>query len=135
MLEEKGIVVAVPDPKKAQVKVNRSGTCGQCASKRVCHALDTGNEMLVTANNPLQAEIGQEVLLALPGKTFLRASLIVYLIPVLALFGGAVTGQQISETWAVAGAFLGLGLSFLGIWCYNKQIKPDAYLPTITRII
>ncbi len=135
MLEEKGIVVAVPDPQKAQVKVSRSGACGQCASKRVCHALDTGKEMLVTAGNPLQAKIGQQVLLSLPGKTFLRASLIVYLIPLLALFGGAVIGQQVSEAWAVVGTFLGLGLSFSGLWYYNKHLNPDAYLPTITRIL
>ncbi len=135
MLEERGIVVAVPDPQNAQVKVSRSGACEQCASSKICQAMGTGKEMLVTAGNPLQAKIGQQVLLSLPGKTFLRASLIAYLIPVLALFGGAVIGQQISERWAVAGAFLGLGLSFLGLWYYNKHLNPDTYRPTITRIL
>jgi sigma-E factor negative regulatory protein RseC len=135
MLEERGVVVAVPDPQKAQVKVSRSGACEQCASSKICQAMGAGKEMLVTAGNPLQAQIGQQVLLALPGKTFLRASVIVYLIPVLALFGGAVTGQQISQAWAVVGASLGLGLSFLGLWYYNKHLKADAYLPTITRIL
>ncbi len=135
MLEEQGIVVAILDDQKAQVKVRRSSSCGECVSNKICQAMGTSNEMLAIVNNPLQAKTGQKVLLTLPSKTFLRASIIVYLIPVLVLFAGAIIGQQFSETWAVVGAFLGLGLSFLGLWYYNKQIKPDTYSPTITRIL
>ncbi len=135
MLEETGVVVAVPAHQKAQVKVIRSSTCGDCASKEICKAFGGTDEMLVLADNPLQAHIGEQVVLSLPQKAFLRASIIVYLIPLILLLGGAVIGQQLSETAAVLGAFLGLGISVLGLWIYNKHIKGETYAPTISRIL
>ena len=135
MLEEEGVVVALLEGRLARVRVRRNAACGRCASRNVCHAIGASSEMLVSARNPLQAKVGESVLLSLPEKTFLRASLLVYLLPVLALFGGAVIGQQFSQPAAILGAILGLSASFLGLWLYNKRLSPQAYSPTISRIL
>ena len=74
MLEEKGIVIAIANSREAQVKVIRSSACAHCASDKVCHSLEGDREMVVIAANLAQAKVGQEVVLALPSKTFLRTA-------------------------------------------------------------
>lgn len=135
MLDEEGVVIEICNFQKAKVQVTRSSTCGECVSKKVCEAFGGSDQMQVVATNPVQAKVGDRVLLSLPNKAVLRASLIVYLIPLLTLLGGATIGQQISEAGAIIGAFLGLGASFLGLWYYNKHLKPELYTPSITRIL
>ena len=135
MLDEKGVVIEICSSQKAKVKVTRSSSCGECVSKKICEAFGGSDEMRVVATNTIHAEVGQTVLLSLPNKAVLRASVIVYLMPLTALLGGAIIGQQISQTGAIIGAFLGLVASFLGLWYYNKKLKPELYTPTITQII
>ncbi|MBI5788905.1 MAG: SoxR reducing system RseC family protein [Candidatus Schekmanbacteria bacterium] len=135
LLEEHGVVLELCAGQKAVVKVTRSEMCDHCASSSACFVVGSNeNEMKIIAHNPQQIQAGHRVILTLPSKTFLQATVIVYLIPFLGLLTGAIIGQLISQPAAIGGAFLGLVLCFSGIWFYNKRIKPDAYIPTINRV-
>lgn len=142
MLEEEGVVIGTKD-NKALVKTQRSSACTGCVALEVCHRGE-GEEMVIETLNPIGAKIGERVKIVIEPGIFLKASFLVYIIPIIFLSLGALAGKGLSyyfkgdnpTLWAIIGGFSALIGIFIVIFRYNKKIQGDfRYKPTIIEII
>ncbi|MFV0276418.1 MAG: SoxR reducing system RseC family protein [Parahaliea sp.] len=139
MLIESGVVVAV-DVAAVWVETLRRGTCGDCAARKGCgHALlnriggGHGHYIraLPGAVAPADCRVGDTVEIALPEAVLLRASLIVYLVPLLAMLGGAALVGGLwprgADIAALAGAIAGFSLGTLAVRLHARAHRhnPD----------
>jgi sigma-E factor negative regulatory protein RseC len=143
MLEEEGIIVDLVNG-KAVVKAHRSDMCGSCSSSKSCHS-EGEKVMIIEARNPVNAKVGQRVKIALTSGSVMYASIIIYVVPLISLFIGAITGKWVAiavnypinqELSEAVFAIVFLIASFLIIWACNKRIEgnPD-FIPVITEIL
>jgi len=142
MIEEEGIVMETHDD-MAKVSVLSKSACEKCASASVCHP--DGEDSLMEASNPLGAKKGQRVKVVLAPQMYLKASIILYGIPMAVFIAAAIIAKNLairmgteadSDLWAfIAGAF-GLLVSFFFIRGYNKKVeRTKEYKPVIVEIL
>ena len=141
MSAERGIVENV-EPGWAWVKTKRSSACNSCASRS--HCLTQGaDQMLVKAQNTVNAKKGDEVELYLSTKTKLKGTAIVYLLPVFGIFVGAFSAGPLSEALglnpSLGMAFFTLtglvALVFLMRALANRMAAKQALTPLVKRVI
>ncbi|MDP3014251.1 MAG: SoxR reducing system RseC family protein [Candidatus Subteraquimicrobiales bacterium] len=138
-MQETGLVVKVKG-NMAEVQMKRSPACEACG---VCRLLS--DEVVITeAINQAGAEADDEVLLELASQSVLKATLIVFGIPLLFLIAGYLIGYSLarflnlgfSQTLGVVFAFLFVGLSYLVIREIDKRISVTGrYQPVIKEIV
>ncbi len=141
MIEEEGIV-AETEGNVAKVAILKKSACEQCAAAGVCHP---GDQEYLEAANPLGALKGQKVKVVLAPQIYLKASIILYGIPTVALIAGAIIAKNIalpyvgearSDLWAFIAGMLCTVVSFLFIRSYNKKVeKTQKYKPVIVEIL
>ena len=142
MIEEIGIVTKT-DGIMAKVAVQKKGTCEGCGVKGVCETQGEGAE--IEALNPVDAKVGQTVKVSIKAQVYLKGTMLVYGIPVIALIAGAIFGKNIGEAYfretssdliAAITGFGSLFLSFLiiKIWTRTFETKTE-YKPVIEEII
>ena len=141
MIEEEGIIVEVSDG-TAKVAVMKKSACDACAASGICHP---GDQEYMEASNPLGAKKGQKVKVVVAPQVFLKASLILYGVPMAALVGGAIIAKNLalrfgfeanSDLWAFLGGMACMLISFLFIRSYNKKVeKSGEYQPVIVEIL
>ncbi|MEO5348098.1 MAG: SoxR reducing system RseC family protein [Magnetococcus sp. YQC-3] len=146
MLREEGVVVAV-EGEYALVANQRRGGCGGCHAEASCGSFSGGmgkKTVGIRARNPLQAEVGERVVLEITEGHLLRASFLVYGVPIIALVVVGMLGRSLSLALGVGdsesiGALSGLTalvLSFYGLHRYNQHIQDDAsQQPVIARVL
>ena len=136
MDSQEGVVIAVSG-KMAKVKVARHSSCESCGS---C----PGNAAtVVDAVNEIGAEPGQRVVLEVKQANMLKAAFVVYMLPLIGIFGGAVIGSYLADRflldaliWQIAGGSVGLGLTALYIWLFDRKAgKQSEMQPVILSII
>src|SRR5690554_2361147 len=98
----------------ATIRIQRSSYCSKCgACKMGAHE----DEMQITVPNRLNGEIGDFVELDLESSKILKASAIVYLIPLACLFLGIALGYWLGPKLSIgsdiAGAVAGIVLTIL----------------------
>jgi sigma-E factor negative regulatory protein RseC len=141
MIEEEGIVAEI-DGDVAKVSILKKSACEQCAASGVCHP---GDLELMEASNPLNARKGQKVKVVLAPQLFLKASIILYGIPMAVFVAGAIVAKNIavrlgneanSDLWAFIAGFLSLVVTFFFLKAYNKKVeKTQKYKPVIVEIL
>lgn len=145
MIEENGRVVAKEEG-KAWVETVRVTACGSCSARTGCGHSVLEKWMSKDANHVLAADdlnvkVGDEVVIGVPEDVVLKGSLIVYLLPMLTLVGGATIGhlsavQLVMDTDLLAGlgALLGF-LAGMGIvrWHANWSKGDRRFQPVILR--
>jgi sigma-E factor negative regulatory protein RseC len=142
MIEEIGIVTKT-DGIMARVAVQKKGTCEGCAVKGVCETQGEGAE--IEAINAIHAKVGQTVKVSIKPQVYLKGTMMVYGIPLIALIAGAIFGKNIGETYfhgtnsdliaAIAGfGALILSFLFIKIWARSFETKTE-YKPVIEEII
>jgi sigma-E factor negative regulatory protein RseC len=139
MLVETGRV-AKKERDRVVVEVEKNSACAEC---HVGCACDIDKSIrLVEANNPLGAEVDQYVQVSIPNDSVLRASFVVYIIPLSALIAGTLLGRYIGvrvgvkDLFEVLSGFTCLGLSFLFVRYYNNLFKQQLRnQPVITKIM
>jgi sigma-E factor negative regulatory protein RseC len=141
-MEEIGVVIET-EGIMARVRVQKSGACDACAAAGTCKPSEETAEL--EAFNPIMAKVGQTVRLALKPQLYLKASIIVYGLPVAALIGGAILGKNIGESYfkgtnsdliAAAFGFGALIISFIIIKLWSSNVeKKEEYRPVIEEII
>ena len=141
MIEEEGIVAEI-EGNIAKVAVLKKSACEQCSAAGVCHP---GDQEYLEAANPLNAVKGQKVKVAIAPQVYLKASLILYGIPMVALIAGAIiakniavryVGEEQSDLWAFIAGMACTFISFLFIRSYNKKVeKTQKYKPVIVEIL
>lgn len=141
MITEEGIIESISQ-QNAMVRIQKSSACASCSSKGACHVVSE-KEILIEVVNDLKAKVGDRVEISVPARSLLKLSLLVYIIPILALIVGAYTGGAWAESFQVQstlGAILGGGLA-MGITFYvlrkldrAAQAKSQ-YRPRMTRVL
>ena len=113
--------------------------CDRCPSRSCCVGLG-GDLKRVDASNLIGAEKGQQVKIGISPKAVLKASFVLYMVPILALIIGPMLGNylgpQQKELWAVSmgvGSFMG---SYFVIKALSKHFENKGeYLPVVTKIL
>ncbi|MDI6789107.1 MAG: SoxR reducing system RseC family protein [Thermodesulfobacteriota bacterium] len=138
--EEEGEVIAV-EGNQAKVRIRRSPACDSCSSSSSCGLLGKG-EMVLTALNPIGASEGQKVDVSFKVEGGVKASFILYLIPVVGLVAGALIGYSLhlfgdKEISAAVFSLLFVALTFLGIkyYAHIRYAKDQSYIPKITKVV
>lgn len=138
--EEEGEVIAV-EGNQAKVRVMRSPACDSCSTHKTCGLLGEG-ETVLTALNTVGASKGQRVRVSLKVEGEVKASFILYLVPLAGLVAGALIGyhSQVLGDKDISGAVFSLlfvVLTFIGIkyYAHLKYSGDQSYNPTITKVV
>lgn len=141
MIEEEGIVADI-EGDIAKVAIVKKSGCEQCAAAGVCHPND---KEYMDALNPLDAKKGQKVKIVVAPQVYLKASIILYGIPMAALVAGAIiaknvalryAGETRSDLWAFIAGMICMVVSFFFIRVYNNKVeKTQTYKPVIVEIL
>lgn len=142
MTTEEGIVIRT-DSDSAWVKVSKTAACGSCSVRSSCGVLGGGKEMEVEAMNRLGARVDDRVVLSFETSSLLKASFLLYVVPIIALITGAVLGEAAAPFFALdpstcslllASLFFVLAILFIRSKG-NKLAARDAYRPKVARIL
>lgn len=144
MIEAVGTVRAV-DGHRVLVEVERRGGCGTCEASGGCGTSALARwfsrrsaEVRLDATLPVRP--GDAVVVGLDEGALLRASLLLYLVPIVALVvgaavGGALAGAGSGDGPAVLGGLAGLAL---GLWLTRSRTaglrwRPDGGMVLLRR--
>ncbi len=140
MITETGKVVAV-DGDRAWVQTIRTSACQSCSARAGCGqralaSVSGGRANQVLVANSSGARVGDEVVLGIDEQSLLRASLMVYGVPLLMMVAFCIAGYQWfggSDLSAVIGALLGLagGFWFVRGW---QSGASEQYQPRMLRV-
>lgn len=105
MIREEGIVVAL-EGAYAVVSGQRQKMCGTCHNANTCTVLSGGlgqRSIKVRAFNACQAQVGDRVFIEVSERSFLRASFLVYILPLVVLFAMVSWARYLIQTmgWQV----------------------------------
>lgn len=147
MIEETATVVKC-EGEFAWVEAQRQTTCGSCAANKGCGtsvlAKVVGKKVAhMRAINPVDAQVGDTVIVGLNEAALVKGSLAVYLFPLLFMLLFAITGNVVARQmhWQVEPIvilFAVAGLIVAGIWLrrFTRRIQHDnVYQPVILRRI
>jgi sigma-E factor negative regulatory protein RseC len=143
MLTENARVVAI-DTEGVRVETLRQSACSSCRSQAGCGQkllaeAGQGQPFEILAGNPLKlvVRVGDAVELGLEEASFLQASLMVYLLPLLGLVLSALIVDSLgaAEPLVIAAAVLGLCLGFFAVrWWGARDRQQCRYQPQILRL-
>lgn len=142
MLETRAIVVQILKG-QAMVQANRGNGCEQCNGKGCgtgkLSQLFCSKPRLFQVENPINAGVGDQVIISVAEGAVLRGIGVVYLLPLILLLGGAMLGNLWAaqagqrDAYAAAGALLGLIVGFLSArWVSSGQVR-SRFQPYIAR--
>lgn len=144
MATERGVVIRLgtPDSGVAWVQTQRSSACKSCSSRHSCNPGEQGKDMEVEARNDIGARVGDEIVLNLDTGPLLKATFLLYVVPIICMIAGAVVGHRyaLSRGWdpsglSAAAALVALAISFIFIRLRgNTLARKNAYKPQIVRI-
>jgi sigma-E factor negative regulatory protein RseC len=126
MIEEVAVVVKIEN-QQVWVTSGANSACGGCQQQASCTTNALGSVLkkkLVPVDCDIKLKTGDEVIVAIDENLLLRASLLLYLVPLIALFLGAGMANWVLvaetpnlELWIACSALL----SFLvSLWLINK---------------
>ncbi len=117
MLEESGRIVAVEDD-CLWVETIQKTACGTCEAEKGCGTSVLGKylsktnfiRVLLEGRDCSNYRIGDTVKIGIAEDVVVKASLFIYLLPMIGLIGGAIIGDSLygSDTSTLFGAILGL---------------------------
>ncbi len=143
MIVEFGTLVELKSKQIAVVLCQKHSACQHCPSSGACQIGDDGNSMLVEAFNQIGAQVGDKVKVVTSTKHFLQSSFVLYILPVIGLLIGAVSGQLIAENTDIAiepqllAALIGVAFlvgTFLCIRVGTRALKREIFMPKIVGL-
>jgi sigma-E factor negative regulatory protein RseC len=141
VIEEQGRVVAV-EPGAVWVETVRHTACQSCAASKGCgHALldsqRAGARARVRALTADSYRLDDLVIVGIPEGLLMRGAIMVYLLPLLMLFAGALLGQQfggfVADPAAVGGLAGLAGGFFINRWYSVRHRRDPAMHPQVLR--
>jgi sigma-E factor negative regulatory protein RseC len=143
MIEEQAVVLGV-DRDTAMLEIVRSKPCGLCGQTRGCGVSIWGRLLghrssVVRAENQINAQTGDRVVVGLDEKALLASSLAAYGVPLLSLLVGAALGGSFAavpahqDLYSLAGAAAGLVLGLLWLRGHASRSKGGAHRPVVLR--
>jgi len=119
-----------PDGRADIILVRESACSGDCHKCSGCGAAK--ETMIVTAENPIRAQVGEFVTLTSDTASIMKAVVAVYLVPLVLFFAGYALGAALGISGGLVG---GLGF-FLGVafavWFDRYTAKKEETVYTIT---
>ncbi len=148
MLEEEGVVLAI-DGDIAEVMTRKKSACGSCAAKGGCgtslvESLFPSRTRSFRARNEARAKKGDQVVIGLDEAALQTASLLIYLVPLLGLIGGAIVASWLgsapddgqAELFSVVGGIGGFFLSLAAIRRYSDRLsKKQVFQARVLRVL
>lgn len=138
---KRGEVLALEERGRARVKLRREGECAACSCAALCSPFGR-DWMMLSAENPLRAEVGDEVEISYRAVGKTRAVVLLYLLPLAALVAGAVLGQASAflgdpDLSAALGGLTATGVCFLLLRRYSRRRLESnpALRPVISGIL
>ena len=143
-MEEQGVVIENKN-RTVLIKARRSSACESCASQKTCHGGANDTEMLIEADNPVGARVGDHVIFTTSAGSILKAGMLLYLFPILSFIAGVVLGQIAATRFfpkqnadlisGVLGAVF-LALAFIGLKVYSRFLeKNKSYRPQVLKVV
>ena len=121
MLETRATVVRV-DGQVAMVQADQGNGCGQCNGKGCgtgkLSQLFCSKPRQFQVHNPIKANVGDEVIVSIVEGAVLRGISLVYALPLLLMFAGALLGDWMAvqsgqnDIYSAIGALCGLATGF-----------------------
>jgi len=136
--QQEGIVLEVIAGNLAKVKTSRHNDCENCG------ACPGNSAIVLEARNDIGAKPGQRVAVEVREINMLKAAFIVYILPLINAFIGAVAGGMLAERllvsdllWTqIAGGIIGFSLSVIYIKFFDSAARMDVKMqPIIVRIL
>ena len=139
-MKECGLVVEVIGS-NAVVNIKRKSACGSCKACEMGRS--DAKEINIVAKNEVGAEVNDNVNIIMDTPDVLKAAIIVYLIPLIALVAGVGLGTVLAKSMNLPADWSGMIMGFLFIavsYIYvRKQDKKLAetkkYEPIITEVL
>jgi sigma-E factor negative regulatory protein RseC len=142
MLETRAIIV-LTEGKYAQVQVSQTDGCDQCNGKGCgtgkLSQLFCSKPRQFQVDNPINASIGDQVIISVAEGAVLRGIGLVYLLPLILLLMGAVIGNSLAvqaeqrDSYSAVCALLGLVAGFvIAKWISSRQVRNHSQ-PYIAR--
>jgi len=143
MSQKKGQVKHVSNDGWAMVVTERGDACSNCESAQFCHSLADCSRMETQVINRANARVGDYVIISLNSSSVFKSAMILYILPTLSLFLGAIVGSEfhhylsIGETGAailfsLGGLIIGFAIAVL---ISKRRTFVTQLTPVITRII
>jgi len=139
-LTKTGIVRGI-EGRMALVVTRMEPACEGCKARDACSVTGGGGANVeVRARNTVGAEVGDVVTISIKGSSLLKVSFLVYMVPILALIGGAVLGYSLSGVVSVdqnllVGLFGLLAFSGAFIWVRKKAQRLSSRNEFVPEII
>lgn len=124
-------VISQLDSDQVKVMVQKHSSCGKCG-----HCSEDDN-LVLTLDNTLNAEIGDVITIEMKGSNILGAAIMVYFLPLLALITGYIGASYLGLSTELARIGLGgllFALSFLGVRKFGES-KEEDYRAKMQKII
>ena len=143
MAQKKGRVRSVSKDGWAMVVTEKGDACSNCESSQFCHSLADCSRIESRVINRASAGVGDRVIISLDSSSVYKSAMILYILPTLSLFIGAIGGSGFhkylgfGETGAAivfgfGGLIFGFTIAFL---ISRRQTVISKLTPVITRII
>lgn len=143
MAHTRGLVIKIKEDGMAQVVTDRKNACSGCSSTHNCHSCLSNSKMMTEAINSADAKEGDLVDISLKSGVVLKGAVVMYLIPIVGLLLGALTGVNVrgilgieETTSSIIFGIAGLFLGFMIVAFISKRMSAKNQLtPTISKVI
>ena len=141
MVSEQGVIEEVSG-QKALVRIEKTSACATCGSRGACEAV-SDKAMIVEVTNDLGAGKGDRVEISVSSGSFLKLSILVYFLPVVALVAGALAGGELSAPLhlhptlaSILGGCSAMAVTFYALKRLDRSSRASRkFQPRMTRIL
>jgi sigma-E factor negative regulatory protein RseC len=143
MIEERARVVELMSG-RVIIEAARTSACAQCQAASSCGQKSlsewAASKMThIEVDNPdnLPVHIGDDVIVGIDEGGFVKASALIYMLPLLMMItiGVAAHLNALAEPVVILSSFLGLGVGFLMVRFFGKAMeKRNTYRPILLRV-
>lgn len=144
MIETPALVVSTDDT-HAYVEPYSGGSCSSCSTTGTCGTaifgkIFTQKPRVFRVLNSIQAKTGESVVIGLQEGVLLTSSMMVYMIPLIFIFAGAIVASllgsstELQEHYSILGAGIGLAAGIVWIkWFHWRFATAHKYQAAILR--
>jgi sigma-E factor negative regulatory protein RseC len=138
-----GIIVNVEGNGWAEVVTDKLDACADCVSARNCPSSCKSARMVTRVRNDIAAQVGDTVSVYISAGSLLKSAAILYLVPVVFLLIGAVTGSTLAPRLDLGNSTVALLLGLAGL-CFGyflvkafsvRLSMGSSFFPKIDRIL
>ena len=146
MIEEHAIILSIEDlgndQSVATIEVVRKTACGLCGKTQGCGNAIWGKLFAhkttsFKAQNNINAKTGQHVIVGIDEKALMKSALLLYIVPLVTMFVGAILASQISNSdlTAMIGAVIGVLLGYFWVKAHTTgRSYYQSHQPKILRL-